>query len=135
LERIYVFSKYEGHWACLLHQQTVVAINIECININKNFCINVDQKFCINAGHNKTHGDIFSYRRPLPTPSIDHTKSSSAAPPQQIFVFSNPNQRYKPSAATTIDSHPPAAAPAVTPPSTVPSPSATTTDQQAPVQQ
>jgi hypothetical protein len=31
--------------------------------------------------------------------------------------------------------HPPAVAPAVTPPSTVPSPSATTTDQQAPVQQ
>jgi hypothetical protein len=37
---------------------------------------------CINAGHTKTHGDRFSYRRPLPTPPTDHTKSSSAAPPQ-----------------------------------------------------
>ena len=36
---------------------------------------------CINAGHTKTHGDRFSYRRSLPTPSID-TKSSSVAPPQ-----------------------------------------------------
>jgi len=37
---------------------------------------------CINAGHTKTHDDRFSYRRPLPTPPTDHTKSSSAAPPQ-----------------------------------------------------
>jgi len=51
--------------------------------------------------------------------------------PQQVFVFSNPNQCYKPSAATTTDSHLPAAAPAATPPSTVPSPSAVTTNRQA----
>jgi len=37
---------------------------------------------CINAGHTKTHDDRFSYRRPLPTPPTDHTKSSSAGPPQ-----------------------------------------------------
>jgi hypothetical protein len=45
--------------------------------------------------------------------------------PQQVFVFNNPNQCYKPSAATTTDSHLPAAAAAA---STMPSPSAATTD-------
>ncbi|KAJ6973821.1 hypothetical protein NC653_033983 [Populus alba x Populus x berolinensis] len=61
--------------------------------------------------------------------SIYCLQEPAAPQPQQVFVFSNPNQRYKPSVTTITDSHSPAAALATTPPSTVPSPLAATTDQ------
>ena len=59
-------------------------------------CINADRKLCLNAGHTKTHGGRFSYRRPLPTPPTDRTKSPSAAPPQD---------HNKPAASVTIALH------------------------------
>jgi len=88
-----------------------------------------DRQFYINVDHSQLSQPRHKYT------SIYCLQQPAAPQPQQVFVFSNPNQRYKPSAATTTDSHPPAAAPAATPPSTVPSPSAATTDQHAAVQQ
>jgi len=59
-------------------------------------CINADRKLCLNAGHTKTHGGRFSYRRPFPTPPTDRTKSPSAAPPQD---------HSRPAASLTIALH------------------------------
>ena len=86
-----------------------------------------DRQFYINADHSQRSQPRHKY-----TP-IYCLQQPATLQPQQVFVFSNPNQCYKPSAVTTTDLHPPAAAPVATPPSTVPSPSAATTDQQAPV--
>jgi hypothetical protein len=82
-----------------------------------------DRQFYINADHSQRSQPRHKYT------SIYCLQQPATSQPQQVFVFSNPNQRYKPSVATTIDSHPPATAPVAMPPSTVPSPSAATTDQ------
>jgi hypothetical protein len=80
-------KKKEGNTVHLVHNKQPPKSKLSLFIIKKfivqhSLFINADGKLCLIAGHTKTHGEKFSYRRPLPTPPTNYTKSSSAAPPQ-----------------------------------------------------
>nr|TKS09386.1 hypothetical protein D5086_0000095130 [Populus alba] len=70
-------------------------------------CINADLKLYLNIGHTKTHGDRFSYRKPFPTPPIDHTKPLQWRLHRTTanLGFQQPNQNHKPPNTGTHNTH------------------------------